>query len=377
MPESWGNSAVTASGIDALKATAGKFFADSERERNLHPEVVEKILCAGFARHFVPHEHGGTQGSFGELARALVSVCPSDASAAWCALIFATSGRMAAFLPAAGRAQVWRDGPDTAISAALSPAGRAKPMNGGWRLTGEWNLVSGADHSDWALLCVAAPTQRGAQLRFMAVPRSAYRVRDTWFNVGMRGTGSNTIVVDGAFVPDELSFTREALAAGAHADVPGACYRVPLQSVSGLPFAALCLGIARGALDRWSEWTADQRIAGSPMRDHEAARLVYARSAVELEAAQLLVERAAGAADDMARAEEFGMRNARDMAQVAEVSRAVVDRLFDFAGAQAQREDDPLQRAWRDVHTASSHVVLRFTHHGCEYARQAWTDAAA
>lgn len=360
------------SDIETLHTVAGKRAAESDRNRLLCPDVAEQLLASGFARYFVPAAHGGSQGSFRELTQALYETSQACASAAWCGLIYATSGRMAAFLPMDGRTEVWRAGADRPIAAALAPAGVATPVDGGWRLSGEWGFLSGVDHSDWALVCVPAPVDTPGGPWFMALPRRDFVVRDTWFPVGMRGTGSNTLVAQDAFVPTGRAYRREELVTASGTGLEAACFRVPLQAVAGLPFAALVVGIARGALDHWSSWA-----AAHPVRNIESARLLMAQSAAETDAAWLLVERAAQVADDVEQARRHAARNARDAAHAAVLGKGVVNRLFEDAGSPAQHERSRLQRAWRDIHAAASHAALRFDRHGADFARSEWADDVA
>lgn len=109
------------------------------------------------------------------------------------------------------------------------------------------------------------------------------------------------------------------------------------------------------------------------MRESESVRLEFARSAVENDAAQLLVERAAAVADDLGLARRHAARSARDAAHAASMSRQTVERLFVSTGTRTQRDGDVIQRAWRDVHAAASHAALRFDIHGSAYAQQEWS----
>ncbi|WP_039937305.1 acyl-CoA dehydrogenase family protein [Streptomyces himastatinicus] len=358
--------------VGTLSTVAAEFAAASDANRVLSPEVAEQLVKSGFARYFVPAANGGTEGSFSELVRALYETSQACASAAWCGLIYATSGRMAAFLPEGGRAAVWRTGADRPIAAALAPAGTAVPARGGWRLSGEWGFLSAVDHADWVLLCVPDPSSGAADPWFMALPRADFTVRDTWFTAGMRGTGSNTATVREAFVPADRAYRRTELATGSGEAPAAACHRVPLLSVAGLPFAAVVAGIARGALDEWTAWTGTR-----PARESDTTRLLFARAAAETDAAWLLVERAARVADDPELARGHATRNARDTSHAAQLARAVVSRLFESAGSAAQAETNRLQRFWRDAHAAASHAAVRFEHHGIAYARGVWDGTAA
>ncbi|MEU6351696.1 acyl-CoA dehydrogenase family protein [Streptomyces sp. NPDC047072] len=355
-------SELTTAAVDTAKIAA-EHAAESERRRTLRAEVVESLTTAGFARHFVPLAHGGRAGLFTDVVAAVATVGAGCTSAAWGASLTAHLPRMAAYLPEQGRAELWQDGPDTLLVGALMPLGRAEPVPGGWRVSGRWPYVSLVEFSAWALVCAVAPRDGGAETRFFAVERGAYAIEDTWDSVGMRGTGSHTLVLRDALVPAHRSFLRDSLIAGTVEGAADPCHRVPLKAVNGLCFAAPVLGAARAAADAWLPLAAGR---GSLS---ETAAVELARATGETDAAELLLHRAAETADRGAPdAFEVG-RAARDCALAAELSVTAVERLFRSAGTRGQQQNSPLQRAWRDAHSSASHVVLQLQPAAAEYAR--------
>ncbi|MEU6504747.1 acyl-CoA dehydrogenase family protein [Streptomyces sp. NPDC046942] len=368
---------------------AARCAEEAEAARRLTPEVVEALKEAGFARHFVPAAHGGTEGGFEELTHAVGLVGEGCASAAWAASLAAYAGRYAAFLPTAGQAEIWADGPDVLLAGALMPAGQAERVPGGWRLSGEWKYISGVHFADWVLACSVVPGEAasdgrpggppggrpggGGEVRFFAVPKPDVSVRDSWFTLGMRGTGSDTLVLSEAFVPDHLTLGRSAVHEGRAVGTDARCHIVPMYAVNALPFAAPLVGAARGALRAAHEQTGrrlDRR--GNPVRDKPSVQIDLARSAAEVDAAELLVRRTARAADgiDEPGAAEAAVRGPRDLALAVELLVSAVERLFRATGTAGHFESDPVQRFRRDIDTAASHVALSFETTGAAYG--AW-----
>jgi alkylation response protein AidB-like acyl-CoA dehydrogenase len=344
--------------------TAGRHAQEADRERVLSPQVVKAMVSAGFARHFVPRRFGGAEGSVAELLAAVATVGEECVSAAWCAALTAGAARMGAFLPEQGQAELWADGPDAVIAGALVPAGQPRPARGGWRLTGQWAFTSGADHANWAL--VAAPLPHGDTVKphFFAVARDQFTVRDTWHNVGMRGTGSNTLVLDDVFVPQHRLFDREQLILGRPVASAAACHTAPLRALSGILFAAPALGGAQGAQRAW--------IAHAGARAGAAA---VARTAGEIEMAALLLRRVAASCDAGAVSPTDLVRNPYDCALVADTLVTAVERMFRAAGSRGQLATEPLQRFWRDLHCLASHVALRLEPTGAGYGKHLLSDA--
>ena len=343
--------------LTEVSRLAAAHARQAEQERRLSPKVFEAIRSAGFARHFVPAAWGGTEGGFEDCLCAVAEVARHDPSAGWCAAIAATLGRMTGFLPEEGRRAVWAEGPEVLVVGALVPGGQALAEPGGWRLSGSWPYVSGVHSSDCALLAcrVPAPGTAAPEVRFLLAPRAAYRVEETWQTVGMRGTGSHTLVLDEPlFVPESHSFVHTDLLAGRPCGDEPAPLTVPLRNVSGLTFAGPVLGAVRGALDAWS-------LAARARRRSTDGELALARSAAETDAAALLLSRAARDADSGGgEDEETGARAQRDQAAATDLLLGAVNRLVRHGGTNAQHDSEDLQRFWRDANTGAAHAVLQW-----------------
>ncbi|MFE6782839.1 acyl-CoA dehydrogenase family protein [Streptomyces sp. NPDC057680] len=364
--------------VSAVRAAevAGPLAAETESLRRLHPEAMRAVLDAGFARHFVPVELGGRAGNFEELTRAVVTLGESCTATAWCASLAANLARMAAYLPAQGRKDVWDEGPDTLVVGSLSPFGTAQRAPGGYRLTGRWPYISGVDFADWALLC-GTLTGDGAPVPLVfAVPRAEFEVIESWDSVGMSGTGSNTVAVDRLLVPAERTFLRADLLSGRPADSEAPCHTVPLEAANGLSFAAPLLGAARGTQRAWTEHVATKTAAlagrtGAPGPSRASYADTLARSVAEIDSAQLLLERCAAVADRGAAVTRLERtRNLRDCAYAVELLVSAVDRFFRTAGTSGQLTDRPIQRFWRDVNSGSTHIALQFEAAAGAYAEQ-------
>ncbi|WP_432193068.1 acyl-CoA dehydrogenase family protein [Streptomyces sp. bgisy027] len=361
----------TTSEVREAAELAARHAAAADHARRLPGEVVAGLVAAGFARHFVPLRWGGRAGGFVELLDGVSTVGEGCTSAAWVAAVVAGAARMGVYLPDEGQRELWSAGPDTVIAGALSPSGRATPDVGGWRLTGEWQRVSGVDFADWTLVCASVPRGEHAVARFFAVPRRDYRVRDTWFDLGMRATGSNTLVADGVFVPEHRSVARGDVRRGRAVGSEAPCHTAGLSTIGGTPFAAPVLGAARAAVRAWSARPAGRPAQGTPAPgDNPLVRGVPARAEAKIESAALLLRRVAQTGDDGSGADDEPARAPRDCALATEQLVDVVERLFRSAGCGARAQDDPLQRIWRDVHCAARHVALRLDTAGSAYGGQ-------
>ncbi|MEU2271201.1 oxidoreductase [Streptomyces olindensis] len=337
--------------LTALRETARRDAALAEERRVLAADTVAALTRAGFPRHFVPRELGGAAGEFAPLVAGAAAVGEECAATAWCAALFAAHGRLAAYLPPEGRHEVWADGPDARIAAAVvPPQGEATAVDGGWRLDGAWRPASGVDHADWVLLAAWTHGTQGREHRVLAVPRSQVTVVDTWHTSGLRGTGSNTVRCAGVVVPRHRTFTLDVLLR----PQPGAarCHTVPYPMVAALMFAAPLLGVARGALRAWT----GERIGAE--RPHPATHTVLAQASARIHTAGLLLDGAAERADRARITPLTVAENRRDATTAATLCREAVDALFHASGLRAQSPDSAVQRAWRDATALAAHAAL-------------------
>lgn len=356
--------------IRAAADGAGRKAAESDASGSLGSETVRALVAAGFPGCFVRKEWGGTVATFDAVTRAVAVVGEGCTSAAWIASLWAYNGRFGAYLPAEGQKEVWAKGPDTRLVSSMVAAGvKAEPVDDGWALSGSWLYVSGVEFADWALLSSAPPREGDRSIRVFAVPKDSFTYENTWSTIGMRATGSHTLVVDRAFVPEHRTFVWDDMRQGS---LPGPATNVhsaPLFAVNGLTFAAPILGAARGAL-RLAEQHLAKKPSGARAAARESHRITFARAAGEIDAAALLLARVAETAD-RGRLGEEGVpeRSHRDSALAVELLVGAVDRLFHLTGSRGQASSHAMQRIWRDVHGAGSHAALQFEPAALGYTR--------
>jgi two-component flavin-dependent monooxygenase len=156
---------------------------------------------AGFPDCFVPKRWGGAAATFDAVTKAVATVGEGCPSAAWISSLWAYNGRFGAYLPPEGQEEVWVKGPGTRIVSSMIAVGaEAQPCPGGWMLSGSWLYVSGVESADWALISSGLPREGDRHTRVLAVPKESFTHTNTWSTIGMRATGSHTLIVERAFV---------------------------------------------------------------------------------------------------------------------------------------------------------------------------------
>jgi alkylation response protein AidB-like acyl-CoA dehydrogenase len=343
--------------------------ASAEARGCLDDDVVDALHDGGLYRAFVPVELGGLGLTLPEGVEVVRALSTFDASVGWAFGITSGGPLFGRLLDQHEFEEIFR-APRVAVAGSLNPlTGRAEPVDGGYRFNGVAQYASGCKHASH--LVAGAWVHRDGQPSFVdqrpqlvagVVPMSEVRINDTWSVTGMRATGSNDCTIEGVLVPGGRVFSW--FDAVPRFDT-GTFGRIPLLMQFGPPLAASVVGAARGARRAFLELAASKRPTGVTTVLSERA---YAQMAVgEAEGLILAAEDtlAASAAEVWSRGEE-GLRFDLD-ARVRMRSRVVtsvrlagraVDLLPDAAGMNGVAVPSALERAWRDVHTASQHVLL-------------------
>ncbi|MGW9028792.1 acyl-CoA dehydrogenase family protein [Streptomyces sp. NPDC055722] len=343
--------------------------ARADGERRLTAASVTALRQAGLFRLGTPAAHGG----HGANVRTAVEVCErlahGCAASSWIVGIAYGGNLFASQLPDAERATLWKDDPDTFVCGSANPSGSARRTDDGWTLSGRWPWISGIHHAPWTLLGFTWTDDAGdGPERGMALaPTSALAVEDVWHVAGMRGTGSNVAVADEVYVPDSRVISLTDMANGSYRRRHPDELRITFHLSINMPLVATAVGTAAAALDRVVTDVVKGKRAVSPLYDlvaeAPAHQLNVADAAVLIDTARLHLGRAADEVDAAARA---GHRPAladrsrlrMDAAHAMRCAREAVSLLLDTAGAGSFADGSVLQRAWRDIETASRHAAL-------------------
>jgi 3-hydroxy-9,10-secoandrosta-1,3,5(10)-triene-9,17-dione monooxygenase len=169
------------------------------------PEIHEMFHAAGFYRLVQPRRYGGYEFSirtFAEVVKEVTRGCPS---AGW-NLSLAASHSLAIANIFDERCQTEFFGPDGEFIAPfpVAPTGTATKTDGGWIINGRWDFASGVNVSTHFLAGVLIFTEPGGPPGpGVVVMKDGWTMLDNWGDIiGMKGSGSNSVVVDHVLVPD-------------------------------------------------------------------------------------------------------------------------------------------------------------------------------
>ena len=350
-------------GIEQVAPLLDRTATRSERERTLCQEAVDALHDAGLFGMWVPQEAGGLATDLVTQVDALIALARADMSAAWTLMIGNTvTGTMAARLPDAGFAELFRGSKMPVAAGSLRPDGVATPTeDGGYRVTGTWGYGSGIHHAEWIVAnCrVEGGDQAGARIA-LAIPIAEVTIADDWHAMGLRASGSSTYSVKDIAVPasrvhgDQLRGT--PLAANP-------ATRLPLEH------ASVSLGGARRALDEVRKLAATKRRLGT--RSSLADNPTFRRDLGRLEAEWSSLAAAVRAAalelqnDAIAQAQDttsaIAIRLHAICTHATERSLTIATKALRPAGASATLSGHPLERLHRDLTTAAQHVMISDT----------------
>ena len=337
-----------------------------DAQRMLPVDIVERLRAAGVFRMNMPRSWGGPEMTSPEQVQIIEALSRADASVGWCAFIWCDSGIYSGYLEE-GAARALYPRLDMAQSGWVYPAGRADRVAGGYRVNARWIFGSGCNHCD--LLAGGCTVFEGdaprlnalgrPEWRIILAPRDSFRIEDTWFSTGLRGTGSNDYLAQDLFVPDEHSFS---FFEPAHREGP--LWRRPdtlLRKMSGVP-----LGVARDAIDRAVgilEGKTD-RITRQPCRELREVQQAVARAEAQLGAARAYVYESLGVQwSRLERGEPLSVKERADTflarQNAFQTGRAVVQLMYDTIGGAAVYANNPFDRPLRDMMTACQHIVAQ------------------
>lgn len=365
-----GDGQAVIAGVNDLLPVLRERAQEAEDRREVPAESVKALAEIGFFRLLQPARYGGHEAdplTFLTAVRQIASACGSTG---WVASVLGVHAWQLALFPPAAQEEVWGADPGTRMSSSYAPTGKAEAVDGGHRITGRWSFSSGCGHASWVLLGAIVPDSDGnpADFRTFLLPSGDYVIDDVWDTVGLRGTGSNDIVVDGAFVPEHRSLSFNDVsrcACPGHEVNPAPLYRLPYGSLFSNTITTPIIGMAMGAYDAHVAYQRE-RVRASYIGQKAAldpfGQVRIAEAAAELDGAWLALRRNMTELMELARAGEkipvpVRLRVRRDQVRGTGQAISAVDLLFENSGGRALKTGTPIQRFWRDAHAGRVHAI--------------------
>ena len=254
-----------------------------DRQKFISQDVIERFKELGVYRALVPTRFGGDQRSPMEFCQMVEEISAADGSAGWVAS-FGMNPVYLAALPLATLEKVYANGPDVVFAGGIFPPQPAAFVEGGLEVNGRWKFSSGCMGAN--LIGVGISPKNGDTVglpRLAVMPREKVKIEETWDVIGLIGTGSHDVVIEGVVVPEEWTFVR-----GGPANLDEPMFRYPSLSFATQVLSVVGLGVARAAGDDLSGMAPGRfSVTGAPaLADRPLAQMQMAKAEAELRAAR-------------------------------------------------------------------------------------------
>jgi alkylation response protein AidB-like acyl-CoA dehydrogenase len=330
-----------------------------EHNGALSPEILEFIYAAKLFKLFVPIKFDGLQAELPAALRIFEQAAEVDGSFGWLITIGSGGGFFSATLPPETAAKLYSD-PKAVVAGSGHPSGKAKPVPGGYTVSGQWKYCSGSSYATiFTANCMVEQGEEAVMRSFAFMPEQVQIIRD-WKAFGLKATESHSIAVDAVFVPEEHTFS---IASEPHLQDP--IYRYPFLQFAQTSFAAVCIGIWRHFVQEARDMAEQLRTkwdASNPQRYAAFLDKLEGEDRILKQAVQQFYETVDASWLDFVQhdelSEQAGQEVSRDSQSIARAALNCAHKLFPLLGMTALMEDRPLNRIWRDLHTVTQHAVL-------------------
>jgi alkylation response protein AidB-like acyl-CoA dehydrogenase len=339
------------------------------------PEIFTKIVATGLLRAMHPRNLGGAEYTAPQMLPLLEELARADGSTAWSFMVAAEMPALFQRFPEHVLSAIFKGGCDVSARAPLTPKPGTQRTSGGYRVSGRWPLASGSYEADWYIVGAfvtnedgsPAVTPEGApDLRLFLVPGEQVKPIDNWNSLGLRATQSHDVEIDGVFVADDYSapFSHTSPVAHDIAEMPR-LRRLSFYTSMGPTHLGVILGLARAMLDELIELAQTKRPFLNPMivyRDDTLFQNKVGMLATRLSAARSFAVSASeeiwhyGNSEGVPPPFERAQYRAATAHVHSECAQIGTD-IYALAGSAVLPNSSTLQRRFRDLRTASQHIM--------------------
>ncbi len=346
-----------------------------EELRRLPDETLRDFHDAQLFRIHQPKRVGGAELEFAAVVTYGALFARVCASTAWNWVNFAAHHMMLGMFPPQAQDEIWGSSVDALIASSfVFPAGKARKVQDGYLLSGRWPFSSGVDPSEWNMLAGLARLDDNLppEQRIFLVPRPRYKVIDTWFAGGLRGTGSNDVEVAEVFVPEHMTLAVADTKGGptpGSAVNPGILFQLPVFALFPYMLSGVALGIAEGLIEDYKP--ASGKMTGARVAEIQSTQIRLAEATAYARISRLVqlsnCREAEAKMPDMKTKARYRLEGA----YAVDWAVRAVDVMFGLYGAGGLYESGPVARAFRDAHAVKQHFSFNTDIAGTTYGRVA------
>jgi len=359
--------------IETLRPAILEGGDKAQQMRRLPDDLVNTLIDEGFFRFALPTELGGEDATATETVEILEAIAAIDASTSWNVMLGSEINAMAAGgMDKALAKEIYLDNPRVVMCGGGGPGSipqRAeRQADGGYKVWGQSTFISGCHNASWCFM--AAPVFKDGAMemlpngqpnvRMFFMPRDQWEIVDTWDVAGLRGSGSNDVRANGAYVAPKYANV-DLVSLPAHYENP--VFRIPVALRLSYNKVAVALGVAKGALDMFIDLAQNKipMMSASTLKDRPIAQYRVAEAKARYRSVRAYVmETMNDVQEELKAGREFPSPLATQAARLACTHGAnecmhVVDLLHNTAGTTGMRMYSPLERKLRDSHGCATH----------------------
>jgi len=333
-----------------------------EEARRVPDDVIDMFREAGFFRILQPKKYGGWEMNPIVFMRVLGELGRGCCASAWAMMILGVHNWEFGVMDDRAAQDVWGEDDQTIIASSYPPVGELTKVEGGWRLKGRWPTSSGSDHGAWAFIGALERNEKGVPIdrHALLVKREDYEIIDDWYTFGLSGTGSKSLLIKDAFIPDHRAHSMIDY----KMDDRPTNYLFPFAMVFYSSVSSVIIGFAQGAIDVFIDQM-QVRVdngSGAATRLSPYVKDRLANAVAKVRASQARMEQMMAHCTQIVERRELVSTEDRihymlDMARIGRECEEAVLTLYKCTGARGVYKSNPIQRYLRDTLVAANHVT--------------------
>lgn len=323
-----------------------------DRDSRIPSEVLKGLAELGLMGVNVPEAYGGAEAGVVAYANAMMEIAGGCASTAVTMAVtnmvaevitkFGTDAQKARCIPKLTSGETLGAFALSEVDAGSDPGGMrtvATRDGDGWLVTGTKQWISHADAADVIVLWArtSGDGAKGISCFLVEGKPEGFAIAGHEDKMGLRGSHTCSLVIDRMRLPADALFGEE-----------GGGFKIAMMALDGgrIGIASQSIGIAEAALAAAVRYAKDRRQFERPIADFQAVQWMLADSRKELDAARLLVLRAALLKDRGAR---FAREASMAKVYATEAAWRVCNRAVQIHGGYGYTREFPVERHLRDV----------------------------
>ena len=358
--------------VKEIEPIIRKHTQESEENRKLSEPVIEALKNAGMFKIWKPEDYGGYESDpitaftiFEELARI-------DSAVGWNVQLTAGRDLVTQWLSTKAMDEVFFNTEDVIFAGAWHPFGYAVPVDGGFNISGHWEIASGCQYANWffhgaMIMDGDQPLtyENGQpQLIYFILPAEEGKVVEAWDAMGMKGTGSHDITIENKFVPAYRTAPMLPIENAVGRAYQGALYKNSLwYTIAAL--ASPSLGIARAAIEDFMDIAYNKTpiFTQNKLKENPYVQTKLAEAEAILGAGKAyLYEVLRTTWGTALQGHRINMQQKMQIQlaslQANEASIKAVRIIQNLSGLTGLRETSSIQKHFRDIHILTKHTFV-------------------